>query len=175
MQLRPGLRVLDIGCGPGRLVEYLPGVEYVGLDLSENYIAAARQRYGHTGARFFVNRVEDLDADVLGEFDVVVAKGLLHHLDDDEVIHFFKVAAGTLAPGGRTVTLDNAYTPDMSRLSRFVISKDRGQSVRSPEGYADLARMTFAEVDIAVHHDLMRIPYTHVFITCSKPLASSEG
>jgi SAM-dependent methyltransferase len=169
MQLRPGLRVLDIGCGPGRLVEFLPDVEYVGLDLSESYIAAARKRYGARGARFFVSRAEDLDADVLGEFDVVVAKGLLHHIDDDEAAHFFDVAARILVPAGRTVTLDNAYTPDMSRVARFVISRDRGQNVRPPEGYAALARGAFAQVDVSVHHDLMRIPYTHVFMTCSQP------
>ena len=33
-----------------------------------------------------------------------------------------------------------------------------------------LARRAFAEVEMSVHHDLLRIPYTHVFMSCSRPL-----
>jgi ubiquinone/menaquinone biosynthesis C-methylase UbiE len=171
VRLRPGMRLLDVGCGPGRLVPFLPAeIEYTGLDLSEAYINAARKRYRGRNVRFFVSRVDDLDPAELGDFDVVVAKALLHHIDDDEAVHFFEVAARVLAAGGRTVTLDNAYTPDMSRAARFVVSRDRGQSVRTPEEYAALARGAFGTVDTAVHHDLMRIPYTHVFLSCSEPL-----
>lgn len=165
-----GMRVLDIGCGPGGLVDYLPmDVDYTGTDLSESYIASARRRYGARG-RFFAGRVEDLDADRLGEFDVVIAKSLLHHIDEDEALHLFAVASSVLAPGGRLVTLDAAYTDDMSRASRFVVSRDRGQSILTPEGYEKLARRAFADVEVAVHHDLLRIPYTHVFLSCSRPL-----
>ena len=164
----PGLRVLDVGCGPGVLVEYLPGVDYTGTDLSAAYIEAAQQRYGDRG-RFFVGRVDDLDADELGTFDVIIAKSLLHHIDEDEILHLFDVAAKTLRPGGRFVTLDAAYTPDMSKASRFVVSRDRGQSILSPQGYERLARTSFDKVDVAVHHDLLRIPYTHVFLCSSEP------
>lgn len=167
--VRPGLRVLDIGCGPGSLIEHLPGVAYTGTDLSAAYIDAARRRYGDRGT-FHVGRVDDLDPVELGEFDVVIAKSLLHHIDPDEALHLFEVASSVLAPGGRLVTLDAAYTPDMSRAARFVVGRDRGQSILTPEGYEALARRRFAEVDVEVHHDLLRIPYTHVFLSCARPL-----
>ncbi|HYB76961.1 MAG TPA: class I SAM-dependent methyltransferase, partial [Candidatus Bathyarchaeia archaeon] len=40
---QPGNRILDIGCGPGHVLPYLPEVEYTGFDLSPQYIETARQ------------------------------------------------------------------------------------------------------------------------------------
>src|SRR5579864_6822389 len=43
--LRPGMRVLDVGCGPGRHARALAarGIEVVGLDVSERFVALARE------------------------------------------------------------------------------------------------------------------------------------
>ena len=64
----PGLRVLDIGCGPADLLAWLPGVDYVGFDSNANYVAAAQSRFGARGCFF----LEQLSANTrldLGHFD----------------------------------------------------------------------------------------------------------
>ncbi len=171
---QPGMRVLDIGCGPGDLVTYFPrGVDYTGTDLSAAYIESANERFGDRG-RFFQGSAGDLDISELGQFDVVIAKSLLHHIDEDEAMSLFDSATQVLAPGGKFVTLDAAYTPDMSKAARWLVSRDRGQSVRNPDGYEALARRAFGNVQISVRHDLLRIPYAHVIMGCSEPLSAAQ-
>jgi SAM-dependent methyltransferase len=164
----PGQRVLDIGCGPADLLDWMPNVDYVGFDLSERYIASAREHFGDRG-RFFVGDVAAVDAAPLGRFDRVVAKGVLHHIDDAAAERLFTMAAGVLAPGGLLATIDPCFSPGQTALSRLVVSRDRGQHVRTPDGYEALARTSFDEVSVERHDDLLRVPYDHCSLVCRVP------
>lgn len=164
----PGARILDIGCGTAALLEHLPGdVEYTGFDLSQAYIDAARKRYGARG-RFLCAGVEAWETTVgpVGGYDIVMAFGVLHHLDDDQVRGVLKGVRGALRPGGRFVTLDPAYVPGQTALSRFVISRDRGQNVRPAESYAALAREIFGATSCSILPKLLRIPADNVALVC---------
>ncbi|RKZ63742.1 MAG: class I SAM-dependent methyltransferase, partial [Candidatus Parabeggiatoa sp. nov. 3] len=48
------------------------------------------------------------------------------------------------------------------------ISKDRGQNVRTQEGYLELASQVFSNITTDIRHDLLRIPYTHFILECVK-------
>jgi SAM-dependent methyltransferase len=100
VRARAGDRVLDIGSGPGDLLTELPrGIEYVGFDLSEPYVRAARARFGDRGT-FFCRAVDGGVVDSLGaaSFDLVVSHGVLHHLDDSQADEFFALARAALRP-----------------------------------------------------------------------------
>jgi len=71
-------RVLDCGCGPAILLEYLPDVEYVGIDIDEKYIAQSRRRYGDR-ATFRLGPVGEETIQEEDHYDLVLAWGLLHH------------------------------------------------------------------------------------------------
>lgn len=165
-----GDRILDIGCGPGNILDYLPQqIDYFGFDFNTSYIESATKRYGYRG-KFFCQRVAE--AQVFLEqpesFDIVMAIGILHHLDDAEALHLFEIAKRALKPGGRLVTFDGCYVNDQSRAAKYLLSRDRGQFVRDEKGYADLARARFDDVRISIRHDLLRIPYTHIMLECVK-------
>src|SRR5262245_56772181 len=105
LELEPGMRVLDVGCGPGRhsLALSRRGLDVVGLDHSPEFIALARGAVeAESLAGSFVELdVRDLEYD--DEFDAVVCLcqggfGLLGGRDEPAV--FGRIAAA-LRPGGR--------------------------------------------------------------------------
>ncbi|HWV86416.1 MAG TPA: class I SAM-dependent methyltransferase [Capillimicrobium sp.] len=158
-----GDRVLDLGCGPGDALRVLPDVDYLGVDLSAEYIESARRRYGERG-RF---RVADVCADDLageGPFAVILAMGLLHHLDDDGVRRVLSEAAGLLGPDGRFVSIDPARAPGQHAIARWLVSLDRGRHVRSADELGRLAHEAMPDLRVTVRHDLLRVPYTHVVL-----------
>jgi hypothetical protein len=67
------------------------------------------------------------------------------------------------------VTVDPVFEPGQHRIARTVISRDRGQHVRTKERYAELARTAFGEVGVTVRHDLLRFPYSHCILECRTP------
>jgi SAM-dependent methyltransferase len=159
--------VLDLGCGPGDLVRYLGDVLYVGVDVSEAYIERAGRLYGDR-AEFRVGDATRLDDDLRG-FDLVLAFGVVHHLDDEGALRLFAGAADALVPGGRVVTVDPALADGQPRAARFVISRDRGNNVRTAEAYARLAEGALRDVTVRTRGDLLRIPYTHCVLEAQAP------
>lgn len=169
---RAGDRLLDLGCGPADILELLPEVDYVGVDASPAYVEAARRRFNDRG-EFVVANVADLEP--LGKpVDAALAIGIVHHLEDDVAARLFDVAARSLNPDGRMVTIDPAIARGQPRLAAWLIERDRGGRVRSPSAYRALAAASFDEVELIVHHDLARLPYTHAILVCRCPRRASS-
>lgn len=112
-------------------------------------------------SRFECARVDSASLEGLGKFHLVIARGVLHHLDDGEAESLCKLARQALAPGGRLVTLDACYAVGQHRFAKMLIDRDRGRNVRDAAGYRALANRVFDDVTVEVRHDLMRVPYTH--------------
>ncbi len=168
--LRPkaGNKLLDIGCGPGDTLAQLPAVQYTGIDISQPYIAEARKRYG-ARALFLQGTTELHRADErLRESDLVICIGLLHHLDDAETRQVLSFAKTNLKPGGRFVSIEPCYLPHQSPLSRWIMSKDRGQNVRLARDWQSLLRSEFPTCSADVVTGLLRLPYIHVILEGTK-------
>jgi len=165
VRAKPSDRILDIGCGPGDIMQYMPDVEYVGFDASQEYIKAAQKRYA-ARATFICEQVSTKTLEEHSSFDIVLAMGILHHLDDAEALQLFHLAQAALKPGGRLLTIDPCFVEKQSPFAQYIISKDRGQNVRTKEGYVAIASQVFSNIAVSIRHDLLRIPYTHIILEC---------
>lgn len=166
--LNPSDRILDVGCGTGKLAGWIPdGVEYIGYDMNESYIEQANRDFGDKG-RFFCEKVGETETRWNEYFDIVFAHGLLHHLNDEESSSLMRCAKAYLKEGGYFVTVDSVYHKDQSSLDRWVVSKDRGQNIRLDNEYLDLAKKHFSKVEGKIEQGKLRIPFSTYTMKCYK-------
>ncbi|MFT3976033.1 MAG: cyclopropane-fatty-acyl-phospholipid synthase family protein [Sphingomonas bacterium] len=101
--LKPGMRVLDIGCGWGGMALFLNrhfGVEVLGVTLSEEQLKVARERAEAAGVADKV-RFELIDyRRVTGTFDRIVSVGMFEHVGPPQYRTFFRKCRDLLAEDG---------------------------------------------------------------------------
>jgi SAM-dependent methyltransferase len=153
-------RLLDIGCGPGALLRYLPAqTAYTGFDRNQAYIDRARRTHRGRG-EFICDDLANLAEYALPPVDVAVAIGILHHLDDDLALHLLRTTVGALKPGGRLITVDPCYHNAQSSLQRLFMSYDRGMHVRPFEQYIALCASVFPEPKATLKQGYFPFPHT---------------
>lgn len=121
--LRPDQRVLDVGCGLGRIarpmVRFLDpkAGTYEGFDVDRRAIGWCRRAYGrrHRNARFLLADIIDPRARPGGahpaskyrfpyddgQFDLVIGTSIYPHMLETQTAHYLRESARVLAPGGR--------------------------------------------------------------------------
>lgn len=99
LELRGDERILDAGCGSGRitgkLATLVPDGEVVGIDSSEEMVAMARERFPGIELRLG----DLLELTDHGQFDLVFSNAVFHWIGDHE--RLFEVLARALCPAGR--------------------------------------------------------------------------
>jgi cyclopropane-fatty-acyl-phospholipid synthase len=103
--LRPGMRLLDVGCGWGSLALHAAGrygADVVGITLSGEQAALARERVADAGlAGRITIRVQDYRAVADGPFDAVASIGMAEHVGRAGMAGYVTALHDLLAPGGR--------------------------------------------------------------------------
>ena len=110
--IKPGMRVADVGCGPGKTTHILyqivqPGGQVVGIDMSDERLAFARKKYMDSGVTFARRDVTREITD-LGRFDFVWVRFLLEYHRSrsfDIVRHLAEITK----PGGILCLVDLDY------------------------------------------------------------------
>ncbi|MEU5049464.1 cyclopropane-fatty-acyl-phospholipid synthase family protein [Streptomyces sp. NPDC021096] len=115
LALRPGQRLLDVGCGWGSMAlhaarEY--GVRVVGITLSEEQAAYARKRVAEAGLTDRVEiRVQDYREVHDGPFDALSSIGMAEHVGSARYAEYAAELHALLEPGGRLLNHQIARRP----------------------------------------------------------------
>ena len=175
-----GLRaqVLDVGCGPGWLSEFLARCGYwvTGIDISEDMVEIARLRVSRIPeqvgegidplAEFHAMPVQELPC--TNRFDAAILYDTMHHFDDE--LETLKVIQRALVPGGTIYIREGARPAPGSESEQALIQEMRvHQTLESPfdprylldvvreAGFEDVRRLL--EVDELVAVDDLRQPF----------------
>ncbi|MFD9594290.1 class I SAM-dependent methyltransferase [Kitasatospora sp. NPDC059973] len=114
--LRPGMRLLDVGCGWGSLVLHAArhyGVTAVGVSISEEQVALARRRVEEAGLADRIEiRLQDYREIPDGPFDAISSVGMAEHVGSEQYRVYADGLYGLLVPGGRLLNHQIARRPD---------------------------------------------------------------
>ena len=163
----PGKKVLDLGCGPGTCSHYFDPQDYLGIDNNSSYIKHAQKKYPrHT---FLCGDFDELvDQNNLFNFDIIFAMGLFHHIDDQTALRFLTTINTLLSIGGTLITFDGCYYSQQNIIRRKIVLSDRGQYIRSPNAYLELARQAGFTADHWLEEDIYLIPHSMHVMGSSK-------
>ena len=141
LELKPGARVLDVGCGLGGSAFVMArefGLRVDGIDLSKNMLAIARQKldaYGLAG-QVELERGNCLELECDTVYDAIYSRDVFLHIHDKT--RLFSVLLGALRPGGQLLFTDYCCGPKPWREDFAAYVDDRGYDLHTPEDYGDL-------------------------------------
>jgi cyclopropane-fatty-acyl-phospholipid synthase len=105
LRLRPGHRMLDVGCGWGALIIHAAqhyGVQALGITLSDAQASLARERIAAAGladrCRVEIRDYRALPPDM--QFDRIASVGMIEHVGADHLAAYFSALHRALVPGG---------------------------------------------------------------------------
>ncbi|MEU9401333.1 cyclopropane-fatty-acyl-phospholipid synthase family protein [Streptomyces sp. NPDC048242] len=113
--LKPGQRLLDVGCGWGSMAIHAArehGVSVVGVTLSQEQAAYARKRVADEGLTDRVEiRVQDYRDVRDGPYDAISSIGMAEHVGADRYLEYASDLHALLKPGGRLLNHQIARRP----------------------------------------------------------------
>jgi tRNA (cmo5U34)-methyltransferase len=116
------VKVLDLGAGTGlfaqHVLEKYPRSNFVLVDIAENMLAVARERFREHLNQFQFIAADYRDLQDLGSFDLVISSLSIHHLADADKQKLYNRIYALLSPGGIFLTIDQikAPTPQLGQL-----------------------------------------------------------
>ncbi|MFF8533215.1 class I SAM-dependent methyltransferase [Streptomyces sp. SAS_267] len=124
LALKPGQRLLDVGCGWGSMAVHAArdhGVRVVGVTLSQEQAAYARKRVAEEGLTDRVEiRVQDYRDVTDGPYDAISSIGMAEHVGAERYLEYAEVLGGLLEPGGRLLNHQIARRPQRDESSYAV-------------------------------------------------------
>jgi cyclopropane-fatty-acyl-phospholipid synthase len=176
--LRPGQRVLDIGCGWGAFMGFAAeqyGAECVGVTISREQVDYARSRYEGLPVDFQLRDYRDSE----GRYDHIASMGMFEHVGPKNYAAYFDKAREMLAPGGlfvlHTILANEESSAIESWLNRYIfpngVLPTIAQIARAVEG-----RFVVEDVEIfGADYDRTLVAWNRNFQSNRQHVAARHG
>ena len=164
---KKNLKILDIGCGPAEIINYIPRCEYFGFDIDKRSINYAKKKYPGKNYHFFCKRFNREELNKLPKFDFVILFGIMHHLDNHQVNVILNLCKKKMKKNSKLLTEDPIFIKNQNFIAKFLISRDRGMNVRKKEEYINLLKSHFKNLKSKITYQSF-IPYTWFTTICKK-------
>lgn len=123
LELQPGMRLLELGAGPGRLAIQIkqqhPAVTIETVDADGSMVERARRNAANAGMAIGIHQGDMTRLPELGTFDRVYSTMTFHHLSPEEKAAALVEARRVLRPGGRFVVGDFGRPRDPLQWALF--------------------------------------------------------
>ena len=164
--IKKKVKILDIGCGPAEILNYLPDVNYYGYDIDKRSIEYAKKKYiNNKKCNFFCKNFTKKEISKLPKFDYVILFGILHHLENREVKNILNLCKKVMKKNALLLTEDPIFLKKQNFIAKFLIKNDRGLNVREEYEYKNLVKPYFKNIKAKISHQLF-IPYTWFTMKC---------
>jgi len=168
---KEGLRILDVGCGYGRItlpiLSKFPGAEILGLDTSDNFVKLYKETTKQKAIR---GTLENIPQDI-GEFDYILCVTVLMYVSEQQVIPTLNRLVKYLKPGGKLILIEPLiYIRFFLRLFGLVDFVER--QLRRTRHPVDTGGRYFRKSDIETYasachcsiESTLGMPFTTLFI-----------
>lgn len=133
LDLKPGMTLLDIGSGWGKLANYATekyGVKATGITISEEQIKFCKEEYSNKNLRFLLKDYRDMD----GQFDRIVSVGMVEHVGYKNYRKFMTIANRLLKDDGlfllHTIGSNESSTSIDAWLSKYIFPNGMIPSIK---------------------------------------------
>jgi len=126
--------VLEIGCGTGRYAKFFKKDAYIGVDITPKFINYAKRKSNYDFRIMDIRKLSFKN----GSFDKVFSIGVLHHLNERDLLKTLQEVKRVLKPGGKLLVMEDIPIPKSNLVGHLLQKFDRGASIRAIKQYASL-------------------------------------
>jgi len=156
LQLQPGMRVLDIGCGWGAFGRYAAknyGVETVGITISKKQLELGQELARGLPVTFKLMDYRDLDE----SFDRIVSIGMIEHVGHKNFKTYFDIIRKCLTDDGlfllHTIGSQKSYTTTSPWLNKYIFPNGMIPSLAQLSKAHELTLVLEDLHNIGIHYD----------------------